>query len=677
MFMHKLVFLLLVSLLISYESVNGQSSETHKWYVNGNGGIVQEYSDIQEEDNPALKFENETKIAYGIRLARYVSPVYAVHLQYVMGTMRGMRMKRDLQFTNSFQNIQLGATANLSRLMFGENLDRKFVIYGLTGISLVMFQTTAKNISTGHYVDAHGNPSDKEKSFSTGLGFPIGFGLSYNFANNFSVNMETSLNLMDTDEMDGFMSGNKNDAYYYTNLSLTYNFGDRPIKAREIQEPSNIQEKIIATTESVDDEFIDNSINLEYSFPDQIVSGEEFEFQCKINKNALTGKAELMQIFPIGLNLLDTVYDAADRYEFQNYILKVYWDDMSNDSTITINYHAKLDDVFGYLPVTSVLYIDKTGKEYTFDTNIFIEKEGSQEIANAEESNEIVNNPELNEKDAQENENSIANEETTATAEITDTTTSGIMTGEIAATEEQEVTNLEENELTQEVPQTGEIDYGTIAETDEEESVTEANETQSTGNIAQTMNHGNIEYRVQIRASYKKACSLTALSKKYDISEPIQEDYVGRWYRYSIGSFNTLTEAKQYRKQAIHQYGVLDAFVVAFRDGVRLNSISELKELSSSVHSPNTTYNESGRVYRVQILALLHHRIEVEDLGSMYGIDETITEESYNRWRKYTVGSTSSLDEAHDLLEKMKQHGISDAFIVIYDNGTRLNVFGI
>ncbi len=690
--MNKMVFFFLVTFLGLTYLANGQSSEKYNYYISGHGGAAQAFGDVQEYTEHISKFKGETDIAYGIRLAKYVSPVYAVHLQYVMGGMKGERAVRDFTFTTKFKNIQLGATANLSSIIMGEDPNRKFVIYGLTGISLMLYDTDVKNISTGSYVDEQGNPiSDASSKNGTALGFPIGAGISYNFSNNFSINLGTTLNLLDNDRLDGIISGKRNDAFYYTSLGLTYNFMERP------PEPLVIDEEPLLTSEDSPIETApytikDEGINIEYILPDHIFSKESFEFQCLIHKKGFSGKAELMQILPIGLNLTDSIFDGATRYNLQNYILKLYWDDMSKDSIITINYHAQLDDIFGYLPITSVLYLEETGSEYTFDTNIFIEKEAQEPVDlvvtnnnettdqqqgeiieendnstvnltegnNAEEESIVINNTEEEINGTNHNEEEVAN--------------NVIVSGEIITTEKSDLEEEQNNTIaTEEIESTQDEISGDFAISDEQE---EEEQQQTTTSSSQWNSDSKIEYRVQIRAAYQAKCSINNLTKKYDITDAIQEDYVGNWYRYSIGSFGSFSEAKEYRRQVINQNGVLDAFIVAFKDGVRLNSLSEIKDLTSSSHQ-DTQYSETGRTYRVQIMALLHHQINPQDLQDIYNISDEVSEEIYGQWRKYVVGNTSSLNEAKALLQNMKDAGISDAFIVIYDEGSRLNVFGI
>ena len=186
----------------------------------------------------------------------------------------------------------------------------------------------------------------------------------------------------------------------------------------------------------------------------------------------------------------------------------------------------------------------------------------------------------------------------------------------------------------------------------------------------------NVEFKVQVRAAYKAKIPLQRLANKYHLRDEIQEDYVGNWYRYSIGSFETLEEAKEYRSGIMKDHGVRDAFVVVFVDGVRLNSLSELKDAPStgSTQTKSSTYNEQGTIYRIQILALNKSRVTVDALGDIYDIEEPINEEVYDNWNKYTVGKYTTVSEANQLKQKMIDKGIVDAFIVIYKNGTRISM---
>ncbi len=182
----------------------------------------------------------------------------------------------------------------------------------------------------------------------------------------------------------------------------------------------------------------------------------------------------------------------------------------------------------------------------------------------------------------------------------------------------------------------------------------------------------DVEYRVQVRAGYRAKIPIETLAKKFNLNVEFKEDCISNWCHYSVGSFGTYEQAREYRNILIKEHGVSDAFIVAFYQGRRLNELSELKEIAPETYPIKTVYKEGGYCYRVQILALMHKSVSPETLRSMHNIAEEVNEETYHNWRKYTVGKCTSLREAKVLLANLKEKGISDSFIVIYKNGERV-----
>ncbi|MBN2615424.1 MAG: porin family protein [Bacteroidales bacterium] len=83
-----------------------------------------------------------------------------------------------------------------------------------------------------------------------------------------------------------------------------------------------------------------------------------------------------------------------------------------------------------------------------------------------------------------------------------------------------------------------------------------------------------LEYRVQIRARYGKPVSTEYLSKKYNIPEmQIRMNMHNGYYIYTVGSYDTYMQARTRRDQLKTQNGVYDAFVVAFKNGRRLDKL--------------------------------------------------------------------------------------------------------
>lgn len=83
-----------------------------------------------------------------------------------------------------------------------------------------------------------------------------------------------------------------------------------------------------------------------------------------------------------------------------------------------------------------------------------------------------------------------------------------------------------------------------------------------------------IEYRVQIRAKYGNAISKQQLSNSYSLPvTQIKENVHNGFYIYTVGSYASYEEAREKRNELRSHNGISDAFVVAFRNGERLNKL--------------------------------------------------------------------------------------------------------
>ena len=572
---HRLIVLscLIVFLSLAYSVSYGQSSMSYQWYLNANGGISQLYGDVQNENNHFSKLSNETGFGYGARLGKYIGPVFSVHLQFLKAEFVGQKDKDDLKFSSDLMEYQLGTTVNLINLFF-KNKERRVNLYATTGVGAIFFRSEARRLN-GNLVSDYGYTKDVARDKTTreiSYVIPVGAGLDIKLANRWYLNLESVLRFTFTDKLDAIVSGSHNDAYYYTSMGISFNMGRKKAKEIFADKPE--------TVEIIEDPFANENVNLIYNIPRNLKSLDEFEMRCEIHKGKIDGAAELTQILPIGFEVLDTVIGGV-KVEFKNYTLRLNWDELPKDSIFQISYKVKLDKIYGKLPLTSLLYINKTNKDYRFKTNVTIER----------------------------------------------------YEPELVVTEPEPI--------------------------EEEEVLPPA-----------------VEFRVQVRAAYKAKIPLQRLANKYSLREEIKEDYIGNWYKYSIGSFDNFDEAKEYRKAIIGEHGVRDAFIVAFFEGKRLNDLSDLKDVAPDAYPFKTKYKENGPCYRVQILALMKKSITPAAIKEIYNIEEEVNEEVYHNWRKYTVGKCTSKEKAKILRQKLADKGIIDAFIVIYLNGERVTFNG-
>jgi len=79
---------------------------------------------------------------------------------------------------------------------------------------------------------------------------------------------------------------------------------------------------------------------------------------------------------------------------------------------------------------------------------------------------------------------------------------------------------------------------------------------------------GEISYRIQIIASKVVLPELSETIRSNGIFEPLNEDFNGVWYRYTVGDFNTYGLSKAYLK-TLSAKGYPDTFIVKYVNGKR------------------------------------------------------------------------------------------------------------
>jgi len=98
-----------------------------------------------------------------------------------------------------------------------------------------------------------------------------------------------------------------------------------------------------------------------------------------------------------------------------------------------------------------------------------------------------------------------------------------------------------------------------------------------TKSVSDTHSTKGVVYRVQILAKRTRLPDINLFKKKYGLSDDIHENFQSGVYRYSIGYFRNYHDALRY-SNVIRGKGVFDAFVVVYRDNVRISLIPDLKK---------------------------------------------------------------------------------------------------
>ncbi len=212
------------------------------------------------------------------------------------------------------------------------------------------------------------------------------------------------------------------------------------------------------------------------------------------------------------------------------------------------------------------------------------------------------------------------------------------------------------------------------------------NQTTTTDN---NLNNSGLSFRVQIAAS-KTQMNKDQLKAKYGISDDIQEDNIPPFFRYTIGSFSSIEEANNYKNKVRRENGVMDAFVVPYKEGNRIKlsvAYNLLKAQSSSSAGAgfipptqvfsSTLNNEIKRnnlFYTVQVAASKN-----ELPGAFFNeknIPAPIYHDYVDGWHKYSIGSYANFSEANNIRRNVAtQYGIEGAFVVAYMGNQRISAY--
>ncbi|MCF8379145.1 MAG: hypothetical protein K9H49_06180 [Bacteroidales bacterium] len=220
---------------------DGSDKLYYQWYLNLNGGITQSYGDILSGSwHGNMLGKDDIQFGYGARLGKHISPVFGAYLSFIKAPLKGISGKdtKNLYFETDLTDMILGTTFSFSNLFFGYK-PRLINVYGTTGIGFVDFDANAYHLDTDLPADdginnGQGYPNTTETMIPTGAGIDI------RLNNRWDINLESTIRWFDSDKLDGFQSGEKRDAYFFTSLGLGYSFW-RPTGGAKMQietEPS-------------------------------------------------------------------------------------------------------------------------------------------------------------------------------------------------------------------------------------------------------------------------------------------------------------------------------------------------------------------------------------------------------------------------------------------------------
>jgi outer membrane protein OmpA-like peptidoglycan-associated protein len=200
------------------------------WYLNLNIGRNLLYGDFKSTPVNINAIGKQTGFLGGIFGGRQFSPVFGLRGLVDGGTMKS-RVDENVLYhfkaKTHFFGYYLEPTFDFTN-MIDYNPDRKYSLYGYTGLGMVKMYTELNNYTTNTQTIVSKNGGTEFRDWTNSAVIPYGVGAKYKFDDNWGVNLEVgsfySLNKTKGDQLDGKVQGEHRDWIGNFTIGVNYDF---------------------------------------------------------------------------------------------------------------------------------------------------------------------------------------------------------------------------------------------------------------------------------------------------------------------------------------------------------------------------------------------------------------------------------------------------------------------
>ncbi|MEA1877297.1 MAG: hypothetical protein U9N86_10575 [Bacteroidota bacterium] len=556
----SLCFITLAIISLSMNQLKAQAPSFFDGFsLKAGGGLTTFYGELGAPGLSVLKY---TKAGFAGSAIKMFTPALGIQVNYLTGNLYSFRADLAQYFIGSVQEISLSARVE-PLLFFNRSYSGKLHPYFRGGIGTTGFRAVRRDQNTNTvFLPTYGYATDgiTKVARENALSIPLSVGLGYQLSNRIAIELEQSISLTNTDIMDAVVgTAASNDMFGFTQIGLKFTFGSIPSgepketispavksgtgKVRRSKKPTKDRSKrdddYYVTDPASEDSQLKQipvpitNIFVESTIPDKPVSGKTFEVNIRINKSDYEGPAILTQVYPDGFTALESQISYS-RFSFINQKVRIIWDNMPEDSIITYTYHVRPGEMvhgshtinggFEYrlpdgpklIQFANYIYVDNRIES---DMDARILKLLGEDVGEAD----------------QESEKNIAQLEKERDLEL-------------------QIEDL--------LRKYGNQPSKQVVENDPDIKITKHQAIQG------------VEFRIQCGA-FRVQTEGQRIVRRYNITEPVSEDYHNGLYKYTVGSFATYNEAASYRDKFIQRSKIWTAFIVAYENGKRLNSLNQ------------------------------------------------------------------------------------------------------
>jgi len=574
-----LVFVMIGSNLFAQNDTNSDSKKDAKpviynWDVSLKGGASLIWGDAGSSFDPFTRwFSNEGAFTGEITLNRRLSNLFGIQAGFAKGYLSGYRevWSSDTHPVASsltdYMDYYLALNVDLTAI-FNHNPDRFLSVYAFGGGGMINYSATS-------FLDG--------KQFKTASGntfmVPWGGGLKLRINPRFSILLETSFRNTFVDDIDAYVGQGTeiNDIYSITGVGLTYRFGAKKEKERQIDVVPVVPADTSVAESEKQEERVLAEVAVMSGMPASAKSDTTYEISMKIKKDSLKDYGRFKQEIPVGFTVAEG-NSAGGNFSFENQELLIEWETLPIEDTLAFSY--------------KLISGGMEPKNYTFEGSFTYKEDTSLRVTT------FVDNINISVKAANQLAVNSENAQTSETPVVAAGAVSGIdyrvqVAAVIGGKSSADVIakRLRINEEVFEDPyKTGyrytvghHDNYGEANSHRKEVSVKGAYviafvDGKYVGNLAKTnsivmdkdaINSSGVTYKIQIAASKGRAYPIAKLAYKYGLNTTdIYERNTGTWYTYSVGKYNNLDDAKAKLKEI--QAKVKGAYIVKYVDGRRV-----------------------------------------------------------------------------------------------------------
>lgn len=209
------------------QSYNKTSNSRSYWQLNANGGTSLFFGDIKQYKYwPLEENENEWRFGGGFMLIKQISPVFGLRGQALFGQLSGTKRSLNRYFETDYIEFNLNTTVSLRNLISKYRSNQFWNVYFSIGVGITNYNTAVMDLTTKEVVQRVGYGNGKSFGGRTLQGIATGgLGLDFRLSNSWNIILESAFRFMNSDQLDGRISGTGNDVYNYTSIGLSYKFG--------------------------------------------------------------------------------------------------------------------------------------------------------------------------------------------------------------------------------------------------------------------------------------------------------------------------------------------------------------------------------------------------------------------------------------------------------------------